>query len=53
VAGFPHLLSSGRIGSMELRNRIVMSPMGDDLCNPDGTVSEVQLSYAEARARGA
>ena len=37
---------------MELRNRIVMSPMGDDLCNPDGTVSEVQLAYAEARARG-
>ena len=42
----------GRIGSMELRNRIVMSPMGDDLCNPDGTVSDTQLAYAEARARG-
>jgi 2,4-dienoyl-CoA reductase-like NADH-dependent reductase (Old Yellow Enzyme family)/thioredoxin reductase len=37
---------------MELRNRIVMSPMGDDLCNPDGTVSDTQLAYAEARARG-
>jgi 2,4-dienoyl-CoA reductase (NADPH2) len=52
VGGFPHLLSPGRIGSMELRNRIMMSPMGDDLCNPDGTVSDVQLAYSEARARG-
>ena len=48
----PHLLAPGRIGSMSLRNRIVMSPMGDDLCNPDGTVSDAQLAYAEARARG-
>jgi 2,4-dienoyl-CoA reductase-like NADH-dependent reductase (Old Yellow Enzyme family) len=51
-AAFAHLLAPGRIGSMELRNRIVMSPMGDDLCNPDGTVSDTQLAYAEARARG-
>ena len=49
---FAHLLAPGRIGSMELRNRIVMSPMGDDLCNPDGTVSDTQLAYVEARARG-
>lgn len=52
MSSFEHLLAPGRIGSMELRNRIVMSPMGDDLCNPDGTVSDVQLAYAEARARG-
>ena len=37
---------------MELRNRIVMSPMGDDLCHEDGTVSERLLAYAEARAAG-
>ncbi len=37
---------------MELRNRIVLTPMGDDLCNPDGTVSDEQIAYAEARARG-
>jgi 2,4-dienoyl-CoA reductase (NADPH2) len=49
---FPHLLSPGRIGSMELRNRILLSPMGDDLCHEDGTVSDRQLAYAEARARG-
>lgn len=52
ATSFSHLLAPGRIGTMALRNRIVMSPMGDDLCNPDGTVSDVQLAYAEARAKG-
>jgi 2,4-dienoyl-CoA reductase (NADPH2) len=52
MAAHRHLLAPGRIGTLELRNRIVMSPMGDDLCNPDGTVSDAQLAYAEARARG-
>ena len=50
--GFMNLLAPGRIGSLSLRNRIVMSPMGEDLCNADGTVSDTQLAYAEARARG-
>lgn len=49
---FPHLLAPGRIASTELRNRIVMCPMGDSLAAPDGTVSEVQLEYFGARARG-
>src|SRR5438132_516310 len=49
---FPHLLAPGRIGSLTLRNRILMCPIGDSLANEDGTVSERQLSYFEARARG-
>jgi 2,4-dienoyl-CoA reductase-like NADH-dependent reductase (Old Yellow Enzyme family) len=49
---FPHLLAAGRIGSLTLRNRILMCPIGDSLANEDGTVSERQLSYFEARARG-
>ena len=49
---FPHLLSPGRIGSMTLRNRILMCPMGDNLANEDGTMSERQIAYFEARARG-
>ena len=52
TTSFPHLLAEGRIGSMPLRNRILMTPMGEDLCNPDGTVSDAQLAYVEARARG-
>jgi 2,4-dienoyl-CoA reductase-like NADH-dependent reductase (Old Yellow Enzyme family)/thioredoxin reductase len=50
--GFPHLLSPGRIGSLSLRNRILMCPMGDCLSHEDGTVSANQAAYFEARARG-
>ena len=50
--GFPHLLAPGRIGSIELRNRIVMCPMGDSLAHSDGSVSDAQLEYFAARARG-
>ena len=52
MSGYEHVLAPGAIGSMALRNRIVMSPMGDDLCNEDGTVSDRQLAYVEARAKG-
>ncbi|HEY1279591.1 MAG TPA: hypothetical protein VGF22_07975, partial [Acidimicrobiales bacterium] len=49
---FKRLLEPGRIGTLELRNRIVMCPMGDSLCEPDGTISANQAAYFEARARG-
>ena len=49
---YPHLLSPGRIGTMQLRNRIISCPMGDRLANNDGTVSDAHLAYFEARARG-
>ncbi len=50
--GFRHLLTPGCIGAMELRNRILMCPMGDALADPDGTVNDRQLAYYGARARG-
>ncbi len=47
------LFSPVRIGSMELKNRIVMSTISTgDYCNRDGTVSEKLIGYLEARARG-
>jgi 2,4-dienoyl-CoA reductase (NADPH2) len=49
---YPHLLAPGRIGTLVLRNRILMCPMGDLLANPDGTVGDDQAAYFEARARG-
>src|SRR5438128_517842 len=52
MTNFPHLMAPGQIGPLELRNRILMAPMGDVLCNDDGTVSDNQLAYFEARARG-
>ncbi len=46
------LLSPGRIGGLELRNRIIMAPMGSNLCEPDGHLGERILRYYEERARG-
>ena len=49
---FDALLSRGRIGELELRNRILLSPMGTNLCEPDGTLGERSVAFYEARARG-
>ena len=50
----PHasLLQPGRIGSMELKNRIVMAPMGDNFGGTDGSCGEKTQAYYEARAKG-
>jgi 2,4-dienoyl-CoA reductase-like NADH-dependent reductase (Old Yellow Enzyme family)/NADH dehydrogenase FAD-containing subunit len=47
-----HLLSPGRIGVLEVRNRIVMAPMGSNLGEPTGHAGERLIRYYEARARG-
>jgi 2,4-dienoyl-CoA reductase (NADPH2) len=52
TTAYANLLAPGRIGSLELRNRILMCPMGDSLCEADGTVSPNQAAYFEARSRG-
>jgi 2,4-dienoyl-CoA reductase (NADPH2) len=49
---FQHLLSPGRIGRLDLRNRIFMSPMGSNLAEEDGSCGERILRYYEARAQG-
>ena len=49
---FDNLLRPGRIGRMELRNRIVMAPMGSNFAEPDGTCGERIQAYYEARAAG-
>lgn len=52
MTAFPHLLGPGQIGSLALRNRIAMCPMGVNLGEPDGTVGDAQAAWFEARARG-
>ncbi len=42
----------GYIGSLEIKNRIVMAPMTTNLANPDGTPNDTYLTYLEERARG-
>ena len=46
------LLEPGRIGSMELKNRMVMPGMGTNLAAADGTVSDVIVNYYARRANG-
>ena len=48
----PSLFSPIKIKSLELVNRAVMPPMGTNLGNPDGTVSEANLAFIKRRARG-
>lgn len=46
------LFSPIRIGNIEVKNRIVMAPMGANFENVDGSVTEALISYFEARAKG-
>lgn len=46
------LFSPGKIGNLELRNRLVVPAMVTNYGNQDGTVSEQLIAYHEARARG-
>lgn len=49
---YKNLLSSGKIGQLELRNRIVMAPMGSNLSEANGHCGERIQAYYEARAQG-
>ncbi len=46
------LFSPIRIGQMELRNRLVMSPMENSFGTPDGKPTQRSIDYFEARAKG-
>ncbi|MEG0051968.1 MAG: FAD-dependent oxidoreductase [Comamonas sp.] len=50
----PHayLLQPGRIGKLELSNRIVMAPMGENFAGTDGICGEKAHAYYEERAAG-
>ncbi len=49
---FEHLLSPVSVGSMELRNRMVMAPMGVEIVGDDGFANDQIIAYYEERARG-
>jgi len=46
------LTSPGKIGSMTLRNRMVLAAMGSNFAEADGSCSEKLIAYYEERARG-
>jgi 2,4-dienoyl-CoA reductase-like NADH-dependent reductase (Old Yellow Enzyme family)/thioredoxin reductase len=47
-----YLFNPLRIGAMEVKNRLVMAPMGTNLASPEGKVTPSLVSYYQARARG-
>ena len=49
---FPTMFSPVQIGTVTVPNRFVVPPMGNNLANTDGSLSERSLSYYQARAKG-
>ena len=49
---YKSLLSPFKINDLEFKNRILLAPMGDNLCNKDGSISKKQERYILAIAKG-
>jgi 2,4-dienoyl-CoA reductase-like NADH-dependent reductase (Old Yellow Enzyme family)/thioredoxin reductase len=49
---FPRLFQPGRIGSMKLKNRLIMPPMATNYASKEGEVTDRQIAYYEERAKG-
>jgi 2,4-dienoyl-CoA reductase-like NADH-dependent reductase (Old Yellow Enzyme family)/thioredoxin reductase len=52
AARFKKVFEPTSIGRMQLKNRIVMPPMGTGYAEKDGTIGQRMLDYYEARTRG-
>ncbi len=51
-ANFDALFTPFSIGKMEIKNRLIMAPMGTYAANMDGSVSDTLARYFEERAKG-
>lgn len=49
---FPNLFKPGKIGTLELKNRIAKAPQSSGMNNKDGTVSERAIRYYRDQAKG-
>ncbi|HCW54657.1 MAG TPA: NADH:flavin oxidoreductase [Clostridium sp.] len=49
---YKNLFTPFKIGNMEVKNRIVMSPMGTNSAHIDGTIADDEITYYEERAKG-
>jgi 2,4-dienoyl-CoA reductase-like NADH-dependent reductase (Old Yellow Enzyme family) len=49
---FPRLFEPGRIGNIELKNRVIKAPQHTGLANPDGSITERMLRYYKDVAQG-
>lgn len=44
---YDKLFEKGKIGNVEIKNRLVMTPMGTNLANLDGTPGPAMIKYYE------
>ena len=51
-SAYAHLLSPGRIGSLDLPNRLIVTAMGVVLSEADGQCGERLIAYHEEQAKG-
>jgi len=49
---YSHLFETGRIGTLTVKNRIVMPAMATNLAGPNGEITDHQIAYYEERAKG-
>ena len=49
---FPHLLAPGKIGNLQLKNRVVMGPTETLYASSDGEITDKIIDYYVERARG-
>ena len=49
---FPKIFEPAFLGPMEVRNRLIMAPMGSRMANENGGVSPWQIDYYAERAKG-
>ena len=49
---YEKMFTPGKIGNVEIKNRLVMSPMGVGIAELDGTPGEAMIRYYEERAIG-
>ena len=52
VPEFTKLFTPGKMGKVEIKNRIVFAPIGTHYSAHNGMVSESQLAYYSERAKG-
>ena len=49
---YPHLFAPGKIGTLYLKNRIVMAPLGTRLTTENGAVTDDMIEFYSQRALG-
>ncbi|HEY0187898.1 MAG TPA: FAD-dependent oxidoreductase [Cellulomonas sp.] len=49
---FTHVLQPGRIGSLDIPNRVVLAPMGTEMGTHEGLITEREIAYYTERAKG-